>query len=80
MYMTACIFVGKYRRFGEKFCHNLLLFNPENGGSFFAFQCFGNSLPNATAVYSIVFTTSTAVRKLTLVIIKMCYISEVGID
>jgi hypothetical protein len=52
--MTACIFVGKYRRFGEKFCLNLLHFNPENEGTFFAFQYFGNSVPNATAVYNIV--------------------------
>jgi hypothetical protein len=66
--MTPCILVGKYRRFGRKFCLNLLLFNPENEGSFFAFQYFGNCVPNRTAVYNISFTTSTAVRNLTLVI------------
>jgi hypothetical protein len=59
MYMTSYILVGKYRRFGGYFCLNPLLFNPENTLL---------TLPNRTALYYIILTTSTAVRNLTLVL------------
>jgi len=68
MYITPYILVGKYRRFGRHFCLNLLVFNPENEDSVFVFQYFGDSLSNCTDVYYTVFTTSTTVRNLTLVL------------
>jgi len=73
MYIAPYILVGKYRRFGRQFCLNLLLFNPENKGSVFVFQYFGDALSNCTDVYYIVFTTSTAVRDLTLLLESVLY-------
>ena len=67
MYITPCILVGTYRRFGRHFCLKLLPFNPENEGTAFVFQYFGDSLSNRTAVFYIVFKISTALRNLTVV-------------